>query len=84
MGKVNWKIRFKSKTFLTSLIALVLVFANQVATLLGYNIEFISAEITNMSETVLMILILLGVINDPTVKDNGLLGDSEKVLNKDK
>lgn len=84
MGSINWKVRLKSKTFLTSLIALLLVLANQIASLFGMDITLISQEITAISETILVILGLMGVINDPTVTNNGLLGDSDKVLNKDK
>lgn len=75
--KINWKIRFQSKQFLTSLLALVLVLANQVAAVIGYDITLISQEITNISETVLLILGLLGVIVDNTTKG---ISDSEQAL----
>jgi len=75
--KINWKIRFQSKQFLTSLIALLLVLANQVAYMFGYDITLISQEITNISETVLLILGLLGVVVDNTTKG---ISDSERAL----
>lgn len=75
--KINWKIRFKSKQFISSFIALLLVFANQVASMFGHDITLISNEITELSETVLLILGLLGVIVDNTTKG---LSDSEQAL----
>lgn len=75
--KINWKIRFQSKQFLTSLIALLLVLANQISYMFGYDITLISQEITNISETILLILGLLGVIVDNTTKG---MSDSEQAL----
>lgn len=75
--KINWKVRFKSKTFLVSLISLVLVFANQVASMFGMDITLLTSEITTVSETVLMILGLLGIIHDPTTVG---LSDSKEAL----
>lgn len=82
MNKINWKIRFSNKQFLVSLIALVLVFTNQVASLFGVDITFITGEVTSISETVLLILGLIGVINDPTVNNGGILdiSDSKQAL----
>jgi len=75
--KINWKVRFQSKQFLTSLLALLLVLANQIASVFGYDITLISQEITNISETVLLILGLLGVVVDNTTKG---ISDSEQAL----
>lgn len=77
MNKINWSIRVKNKQFLVSLIALVLVFANQVASLFGVDITFITGEITTISETVLLILAALGIITDPTTSG---LSDSKQAL----
>jgi len=77
MNKINWKIRFQSKQFVTSFIALLLVLANQIAGVFGYDITLISQEITNISETVLLILGLLGVVVDNTSKG---ISDNEQVL----
>ncbi|MFJ3389327.1 phage holin [Lysinibacillus sp. NPDC086135] len=75
--KINWKVRFQSKQFLTSLLALLVVLANQIAAVFGYDITLISQEITNISETVLLILGLLGVVVDNTTKG---ISDSEQAL----
>ena len=79
MSKVNWKIRFKNKAFLSSLIAILLVLANQIAYLFGYDLTIISEDITDITETILIILGLIGVINDPTTM-NGLLGLSDSEM----
>lgn len=80
--KINWKVRLKNKSFLVSLLALVLVFANQVASMFGADITLITNEITNISETVFLILGLIGVINDPTT--SGIVSDSQQALDYDK
>ena len=80
MKNINWKVRFQSKEFLSSLIALLLVLANQIAHIFGVDITIISQEITNVLETVLTILGLMGVIHDPTTKG---FSDSEQAMNYD-
>lgn len=80
MNKINWKVRFKNKVFLTSFIALLLVTANQIAGLFGYDITLLTSEITSISETVLTILALTGVIVDPTTES---YTDSKRALTYD-
>lgn len=79
MTKVNWKIRFKNKAFLSSLIALLLVLANQIAGMFTFDLTIISEDITDITETILIILGLMGVINDPTTM-NGILGLSDSEM----
>ncbi len=74
---INWQVRLRSKEFLVSLVALVLVLVNQVASIFGYDISFINGQVTELTETILMILALLGIINDPTTKG---LSDSKQAL----
>jgi len=75
--KINWKVRLQHKGFWVSLIALLLVIANQIAALFGIDITIYNEQVTALSESVLAILGLLGIIIDPTV--NGL-SDSEQAL----
>nr|WP_315057855.1 phage holin [uncultured Lysinibacillus sp.] len=77
----NWKVRLKHKQFWVSLIALLLVLANQTAGIFNVDITIYNAQITAVSETVLSILGLLGIIIDPTTKGTS---DSERALNYDK
>lgn len=79
--KINWKVRFKNKTFLLSLWALIIVLAQQIASIWGADITLVSAQVTNVVETVLTILALIGIVHDPTTPG---LNDSAHALNYDK
>ncbi|TDM04075.1 phage holin [Macrococcus carouselicus] len=76
---INWKVRLQSKTFLVSLFSLILIFANQIASLFGYDISTYSEQANSIFNTVLSVLVLMGIVNDPTVKG---LNDSELSMNK--
>lgn len=75
--KINWKVRLQHKQFWVSLIALLLVLANQIAGIFNVDITVYNDQITSISETVLSILGLLGIIVDPTT--NGV-SDSSQAL----
>ncbi|MEY9979671.1 phage holin [Lysinibacillus sp. RC79] len=79
--KINWKVRLQHKQFWVSLIALLIVLANQIAGIFNVDITIYNEQITAISETVLSILGLLGIIIDPTT--NGV-SDSAQALNYDK
>lgn len=81
MTQINWKVRFKNKTFLLALWALLVVLAQQVAGLFGADITLYSADVTSIVETVLTILGLIGVIHDPTTQG---MSDSERAMSYDK
>ncbi len=75
--KVNWKVRLRHKQFWVSMVALLIVLANQIAGVFSYDITFISEQVTQISETVFMILALMGIIIDPTTKG---VSDSSQAL----
>ena len=79
--KINWKVRLRHKQFWVSLIALLLVLANQIAGVMGLDITVYNAQVTGISETILMILALMGIVIDPTV--NGV-NDSEQAMTYEK
>jgi len=79
--KINWKVRFKNKTFLLSLWALIIVLVQQIASIWGADITLFSAQVTNVVETVLTILALIGIVHDPTTPG---LNDSKQALRYDK
>lgn len=79
--KINWKVRLQHKQFWVSLIALLLVLANKIAGIFSFDITIYNDQITAVSETVLSILGLLGIIIDPTTKGTS---DSEQAMNYDK
>ncbi|MBT0932866.1 phage holin [Streptococcus lutetiensis] len=71
---INWKLRFKNKATLIAIASTVILLAQQLGLKLPDNIE----DVVN---TVLTLLVLLGVVNDPTTAG---FKDSEKALTYDK
>lgn len=77
--KVNWKVRFQHGPFLLALFSLLLILAQQVVTAFGYGLtEAFSEQVTGIFNTVLTVLILLGVVTDSTTDG---IGDSKQALN---
>ena len=70
MKNINWKLRFKHKATLLAIAGTLILLAQQLGLKLPDNIE----DVVN---TVLTLLVLLGVINDPTTEG---IGDSAKAL----
>lgn len=69
--KINWKLRLQSKFFWVALISLIVLLTQQ----LGFDIFPKNWE--EVLNTVLSILVLLGVINDPTTSG---ISDSEQAM----
>lgn len=69
--KINWKLRLQSKFFWVALISLIVLLTQQ----LGFDIFPKNWE--EVLNTVLSILVLLGVINDPTTAG---INDSEQAM----
>ena len=67
---INWKLRFKNKTTLLAIASTVILLAQQLGLKLPDNI----ADIVN---TFLTLLVLLGVISDPTTEG---VSDSQNAL----
>ena len=70
MKNINWKLRFKNKATLLAIASTVILLIQQ----LGFKLPDNIADIVN---TFLTLLVLLGVINDPTTAG---VGDSAKAL----
>ncbi|ASN68114.1 putative holin [uncultured Caudovirales phage] len=81
MTQINWKVRFRNKTFLLSLWALIIVLAQQIASIWGADITLISTQVTNVVETVLTILALIGIVHDPTTPG---VNDSQRAMSYNK
>lgn len=75
--QINWKVRLRHRQFWIAMVSLIIILSNQVASLFGYDISVIGEEIQQIIETILMILVFLGVIVDPTT--NGI-SDSTQAL----
>ena len=70
MKNINWRLRFQNKTTLLAIASTVILLIQQ----LGFKLPDNIADIVN---TFLTLLVLLGVINDPTTAG---VGDSPKAL----
>ncbi len=75
--KINWKVRLHNKTFLTSLISLVIVFVYNLLQLLEITPQVDQNVIMQVVEGILTILGMVGVIADPTTAG---LTDSERAM----
>ncbi|MFJ8237025.1 phage holin [Ureibacillus sp. NPDC094379] len=65
---INWRVRLQHRQFWLSIISLLLILANQVAALFGYDITFISDQVEEILGTVLMIFVMAGIVVDPTTE----------------
>lgn len=77
--KINWKIRLRHKPFLVSLASLLLLLANQVAAISGADYTIYNEQVTTLFETILAILVLLGIVIDPTTEG---VHDSTRALQR--
>lgn len=76
--RINWKVRWQHKPFLLSLFSLMLLLGQQVAVLFGFELTAVmSGQLTSIFNTVLSILVLVGVVVDPTTQGTS---DSERAL----
>ncbi|MGE7914360.1 phage holin [Lysinibacillus xylanilyticus] len=76
--RINWRIRLLHKPFLLSLFSLILLLAQQVAAIFGYDLtSAMSVQLTYIINTVLSIFVLMGVVVDPTTRGTS---DSERAL----
>ncbi len=75
--KINWKVRLHNKTFLASLISLVIVFVYNLLQLLEITPQVDQNVIMQVVEGILTILGMVGVIADPTTAG---LTDSERAM----
>lgn len=79
--KINWKGRLKHKPFLVALFALALLIVQQVAAVFGYDTTIYNEQATELFNTVLTFLVLIGVVVDPTTTGTD---DSEQALGYNK
>ena len=79
--KINWKVRLKHKPFLAALFALLLLLVQQVATIFGIDTTIYNEQATELFNTVLAILVLIGVVVDPTTTGTS---DSKQALGYNK
>ena len=77
--KINWKVRFLSVKFWLALVPAILLVAQSVAAVFGYNWDFASLgkELTGVINAVFAVLAILGVVTDPTTAG---VADSARAL----
>lgn len=75
--KINWMVRFRNKTFLASLLALVVAFVFDLLGLLGIAPAVTEAAAMDAINAVLTVLGMLGVLIDPTTAG---VGDSRQAM----
>lgn len=78
--KINWTVRFKNKTFLAALLALVVSFVYDMLALFGIVPGMDESVVMTLCNTVLTLLVGVGVLADPTTKG---LADSERAMQYD-
>ena len=78
--KINWKLRLQNKTTLVAIIAGLLALGYQIAGWFGVAPQVSQSEALSAVATAINVLVLLGVVVDPTT--NGV-NDSEKVMGYD-
>ena len=77
MGKINWKVRFRNKTWLFMFLSLIIGFVFNMLKFFDVYPAVTENQIVNIVNQVLTFLGLIGVLVDPTTAG---LGDSERAL----
>ena len=76
---INWKVRLASKTFWLALIPALLLLVQAIAAAFGFTLELegIEARLLDLVNAVFAVLVILGIVNDPTTEG---LGDSQQAM----
>lgn len=80
MTKINWKVRFKNKTWLTMFLSLIIGFIFNLLNLFDIYPAFSKNQVTEIVSQVLTFLGLIGVLVDPTTAG---LNDSDRAMTYD-
>ncbi|WP_445477969.1 phage holin [Lysinibacillus irui] len=75
--KINWKVRLEHKPFLVGAFALLLLLVQQIGALIGYDTTIYNERVTELFNTVLAFLVLIGVVVDPTTPGTN---DSDRAM----
>mgnify|MGYP003298981411 CR=1 FL=1 len=79
MTKINWKVRIKNKTFWMAIIPAILLLIQVVAAVFGYTLDLgdIGNRLLDVVNAVFSVLVILGVVTDPTTDG---ISDSTQAL----
>lgn len=69
--KINWKVRFRNKTWLLTFIAAVLTLVYRALNVAGITPHIAQEQLVELATMLVGILVLLGVVIDPTTKGGG-------------
>ena len=75
--KVNWKVRFKNKTWLTMFVSMIIGFAFNMMKLFDVAPAVTESFVMNVAGQILTFLGLIGVLVDPTTAG---INDSERAM----
>lgn len=78
--KINWKVRFKNKVFLTSFISLIVGFVYSMLALFDVFPSITKNNVLEIVNQLLTFLGLLGIIVDPTTEG---FSDSNRAMSYD-
>jgi len=76
--KINWKVRLRNKTWLASVLALIVSFAYDLLTMLDVVPPLSQDWLMSLMQTILTLLTALGVVIDPTTDG---AEDSDRAMN---
>lgn len=79
MKNINWLVRLKNKTFWVAIIPAILLLVQVVAAVFGYELDLgdLGNKLLDVVNAAFSVLVILGVVTDPTT--NGI-GDSKQAL----
>ena len=79
MKNINWVVRIKNKAFWVALIPAVLLLIQVVAAVFGYTLDLgdLGNKLLDVVNAVSAVLVILGVVTDPTTKGTT---DSDQAL----
>lgn len=74
---INWKLRFKNKATLLTLILAIVAFIYQILGIVGVTVPISQDQVTQIIGLVINVLVGLGIVVDPTTAG---VGDSNSAL----
>ena len=75
--KINWKVRFKNKTWLVTFLIAILAFVYQILGMFDIVPAITQDMVTQLISAVINILVAIGVVIDPTTAG---AGDSQQAM----
>ncbi len=75
--RINWRVRFKNKTWLVSFLTVILAFVYQVLGMFGIVPAVTQDMAAQLAMAVINVLVAVGVVIDPTTAG---AGDSDRAM----